>query len=83
VLRAARHGAAGVSRSAGPAPEEPRSNADDGWRIFGSMIAGMALYGGIGWLIDHWTGISILFPLGMLFGVVVSVIGIIVRFSRS
>ena len=47
------------------------------------MIAGMALYGGIGWLIDHWTGISILFPLGMLFGVVVSVIGIIVRFSRS
>ncbi len=66
-----------------PASEQPPSDAGDGWRIFSSMIAGMVLYGGIGWLIGHWTGISILFPLGMLLGIVLSVLMIIFRFNRS
>ncbi len=47
------------------------------------MIAGMVIYGGIGWLIGHWTGISVLFPLGMLFGIVLSLLMIIFKFSRS
>jgi ATP synthase protein I len=47
------------------------------------MIGGMAFYGGLGWLIGHWTRISILFPVGMLFGLVLSILMIIFRFSRS
>jgi ATP synthase protein I len=66
-----------------PAPEPPPSDAGEGWRVFSSMIAGMVLYGGIGWLVGHLTGISILFPLGMLFGIVLSLLMIIFRFSRS
>jgi ATP synthase protein I len=65
------------------APEQPRSNADDGWRIFSSMIAGMAFYGGVGWLIGHLTGISILFPVGMFIGLVLSLLMIVFRYARS
>ena len=81
--RAAQRGTVGVTGRGGQAPEPGPSNAGDGWRIFSSMISGMVLYGGIGWLIGHWTGISILFPLGMLLGIVLSLVAIILRFSRS
>ena len=66
-----------------PTTEQPVPDAGEGWRIFSSMIAGMVLYGGAGWLIGHYTGISILFPLGMLAGLVLSVLMIIFRFARS
>jgi ATP synthase protein I len=83
VVRAAQQGTVGVTGSGGPAPEPPSPHANDGWRVFSYMIGGMVLYGGIGWLVGHWTGISLLFPLGMIFGIVLSVVGIIFRFSRS
>jgi hypothetical protein len=47
------------------------------------MIAGMVLYGGLGWLIGHWTGISILFPLGMILGIVLSIVMVIFRYTRT
>jgi ATP synthase protein I len=72
-----------VSSSGGPAPEPSTPNAHDGWKIFSNMIGGMAVYGGVGWLIGHWTGISILFPLGMIFGIALSLVMIIFRFTRS
>jgi ATP synthase protein I len=55
----------------------------DGWRILSYMLGGMILYGGIGWLVSFWTGISILFPLGMIFGIGLSIALIIFRFTRS
>lgn len=66
-----------------PASEQPPPRADDGWRVFSYLIGGMAVYGGIGWLIGHWTGISILFPMGMLLGIVLAILMIIFRFARS
>ena len=46
------------------------------------MLGGMILYGGIGWLVSHFTGIAILFPLGMILGIGLSVALIIFRFTR-
>lgn len=66
-----------------PASDQPPPRADEGWRVLNRMIAGMVLYGGIGWLIGHWTGVSILFPLGMLLGIVLSIVMIIFRYARS
>jgi F0F1-type ATP synthase assembly protein I len=63
--------------------EPPRLRESDGWQILSYMLGGMILYGGIGWLIGHWTGISILFPLGMILGIGLSVAMIIFRFTRS
>jgi ATP synthase protein I len=47
------------------------------------MLGGMLLYGTIGWLVSHWTGISILFPVGMILGIGLSIALIIFRFTRS
>jgi ATP synthase protein I len=72
-------------RSATRDPEqEPRIvRESDGWQILSYMFGGMILYGGIGWLISHFTGIAILFPIGMILGVGLSVAMIIFRFTRS
>lgn len=61
----------------------PRPRESDGWAIMSYMIAGMILYGGIGWLVGHWTGISVLFPVGMILGLAFSIILIIYRVTRS
>ena len=53
-----------------------------GWTIFSYLIAGMLAYGGIGWLIGHFTRISLLFPIGMLVGLAISVGWIIYRYGR-
>ncbi len=55
----------------------------DGWLIFSYMLGGMILYGGIGWLVGHWTGVAILFPLGMILGIALSIVLIAFRVTRS
>jgi ATP synthase protein I len=65
-------------------PEPPRpARESDGWQILSYMLGGMILYGGIGWLVSHFTGIAILFPLGMILGIGLSVAMIIFRFTRT
>jgi ATP synthase protein I len=54
-----------------------------GWSIFGYMISGMVFYGGVGWLIGHWTHHPLLFPLGTLAGVGVGVFAVIYKYGRS
>ena len=41
--------------------EEGSPNA--GWSIFGYLISGMVFYGGVGWLVGHWTHHPLLFAL--------------------
>lgn len=72
---------AGGSQQPGQEPRTPRES--DGWRILSYMLGGMILYGGIGWVIAHFTGISVLFPLGMLLGIGLSIALIIFRFTRA
>ena len=53
-----------------------------GWNIFSYLIAGMLTYGGLGWVIGHFTRISLLFPIGMLVGLAISIGWIIYRYGR-
>jgi ATP synthase protein I len=81
----------GVAMMVDPKPEvtsdkdqvPPPAREGDGWQILSYMLGGMALYGGIGWLVGKWTGISVLFPIGMILGIGLSVALIIFRFTRS
>src|SRR6266436_5326551 len=41
---------------------------ETGWTVFSYLLAGMAAYGGIGWLIGRAVHIPLLFPIGMLVG---------------
>lgn len=65
------------------APEPRPAREGDGWQILSYMLGGMLLYGTIGWLVSHWTGIAILFPVGMILGIGLSVAMIIFRFTRT
>jgi ATP synthase protein I len=56
--------------------------AGTGWNVFSYLIAGMLTYGGLGWLISHFTHISLFFPIGMLVGLAISVGWIIYRYGR-
>jgi ATP synthase protein I len=53
-----------------------------GYTVFSYLISGLLAYGGIGWLIGHFTHISLLFPVGMLVGLAISVGWIIYRYGR-
>ena len=54
-----------------------------GWTVFGYLIAGMLAYGGIGWLIGRAVHVSLLFPLGMLVGLAISIGFIIYRYGKQ
>jgi F0F1-type ATP synthase assembly protein I len=53
------------------------------WAIFSYLLAGMLVYGGIGWLISRWTHHPLIFPIGMLAGLGLSTWAVIYRFGRS
>jgi ATP synthase protein I len=56
---------------------------DIGWTVFGYLIAGMLAYGGIGWLIGRAVHVPLLFPIGMLVGLAISIGFIIYRYGRQ
>ena len=43
-------------------------DADAAWGVPGYLLAGMALYGGLGWLLDRWLGTSWIVLVGLLAG---------------
>lgn len=54
-----------------------------GWEILSYLIAGMIAYGGIGWVVGHYTHIQILFPIGMAIGLAISLGWVVYRFGRQ
>jgi ATP synthase protein I len=57
--------------------------AAQGRAVFSYLLAGMAAYGGIGWLIGRAVHVPLLFPIGMLLGLGISIGYIIHRFGRQ
>ncbi len=53
-----------------------------GWSVFSYLISGMVFYGLIGWLVSRATHIGILFPLGMIVGLILAIVLIIFRYGR-
>jgi F0F1-type ATP synthase assembly protein I len=56
---------------------------ETGWNVVSYLLAGMAAYGIIGWLIGRAVHVSVLFPVGMLVGLGISLGYIIYRFGRQ
>ena len=56
---------------------------ETGWTVLSYLLAGMAAYGGIGWLIGRAVHVPLLFPLGMLVGLGISIGYIIHRYGRQ
>ena len=66
---------------AGQAAPLPARGA--GWTMLSYLIAGMIAYGGIGWLVSRAVHETVIFPLGMLFGLGISLGLVIHRYGRS
>jgi ATP synthase protein I len=74
----------GAGFSARAAAAENRAQGlDIGWTVFGYLIAGMLAYGGIGWLIGRAVHVPLLFPIGMLVGLGISIGFIIYRYGKQ
>ena len=74
---------ANVPVMTGKRPPQGDGGQNVGMTVFSYLLAGMVAYGGLGWLIAHWTGLSLLFPLGMLFGLALTIWLVIYRYGRS
>ncbi len=51
--------------------------------MFGYLLSGMLAYGSIGWLIGRAVHVSLLFPVGMLVGLGISIGYIIYRYGAG
>jgi ATP synthase protein I len=56
---------------------------DVGLTVFSYLISGMLAYGIIGWLIGRAVHVELLFPIGMLVGLAISIGFIIHRYGRQ
>jgi ATP synthase protein I len=65
-----------------PDESDQRNFADAAWSIPSYLMSGMMVYGGIGWLLDRWLGLSALFPIGILLGLGLALYLVYVRYGR-
>jgi F0F1-type ATP synthase assembly protein I len=67
----------------GSAGGGPQGGENPGWTIFSYLLAGMGVYGGIGWLIGRWVGNPPAFlAIGMVVGLVLAIALTIFRYGR-
>jgi ATP synthase protein I len=63
-------------------PPVGEHGSQTGWTVVSYLLTGMLFYGGIGWLLGRWVDLPVLFPVGMLFGIVLSTALVIFRYGR-
>jgi F0F1-type ATP synthase assembly protein I len=64
---------------AGP-DDEPKG---DPWHAFGYIVAGVVLYGLVGWLLDRWLGTEFLVAIGILAGAGLGIYMTYARFNKQ
>jgi ATP synthase protein I len=70
-------------------PQNPSSTSQhdspkgDPWHAFGYLVAGVGMYGFLGWLADRWLGTQFLVVLGILGGAALGLYMTFARFNRS
>lgn len=67
--------------------DRPSTGQDDknaGWVIISYLVAGMIIYGGLGWLVGHWAGaVRIATLIGISAGLVLALALVVYRYGRS
>jgi F0F1-type ATP synthase assembly protein I len=64
-------------------PGRPDRGSDVVWSIFGTLVAGVLAWGGIGWLLDRWLGTRFLVAVGILVGAAAAFYLIIRRYGSG
>lgn len=60
-----------------------RSDASAGWAVLGTLVAGIAVWGGAGALLDHLLGTTFLVLIGLLLGFVAAMYLVYIRYARQ
>ena len=55
----------------------------DPWHAFGYLVAGVMVYGFLGWLLDRWWGTSFVVAIGIVCGAGLGIYMTFMRFNRS
>lgn len=45
------------------------------------MISGMAVWGGVGWLLDRWLDTRVFLPVGIILGISVAIYLVVARYG--
>ena len=67
-----------------PRPTEPAgrpSGADVGWGITGTMLSGIIVWGGAGWLLDRWLETRFFILVGTILGLTVAIYLVVVKYG--
>ena len=55
-------------------PSRPPQGGGDPWSAFGYLVAGVAVYGGLGWGLSVWLHAQWLIPVGIIAGAVLGLV---------
>ena len=69
-----------AERSSAAAQDAPRA---DPWAAVSYLITGIALWGGVGWLVDQWLDTTLFVVVGLLVGMASAIYLVYVRFGRA
>jgi ATP synthase protein I len=54
-----------------------------GWAATSTMFGGIVVWGGGGWLLDHWWGTQFATPIGAILGAALGVYAVVMRYGRD
>jgi hypothetical protein len=80
---ASRRGQTWGSRWNGGKPDGAATGPGAGSEAFSYIAAGLVAYGGIGWVVAHFTHIELFFPIGMLVGVAISLGWVVYKYGHG
>jgi hypothetical protein len=70
-----------------PRPDNPaelgRREQSDAWNAFGLVASGVAVWGGVGWLVSEWLDNRVYLVLGILVGAAAALYLVWVRYGRA
>ena len=52
-----------------------------GWNITGTMLSGIIVWGGVGWLLDRWLETRVFILVGTMLGLTVAIYLIVVKYG--
>jgi F0F1-type ATP synthase assembly protein I len=52
-----------------------------GWGITGTMLSGIIVWGGVGWLLDRWLETRVFILVGTILGLTVAIYMIVVKYG--
>lgn len=70
-----------VRRSSDETRKASAAGEREGMRALSIVLAGPVVYGGLGWVGDHFLGTQFLLPVGVVLGIGLSVFMIIKRYG--